>query len=58
MNKISRYVFNKYIKKKMDMEARQKEIDEGNRHRSKSYQVRTIVVTRPVSYYVTYFEVL
>ena len=48
---------NKYIKK-MDMEARQKEIDEGNRHRSKSYQVRTIVVTRPVSYYVTYFEVL
>jgi len=42
----------------MDMANRQRNIDTGNSYRSKSYQVRTIVVAHPVRYYVSYFEVL
>lgn len=41
----------------MDMQNREKNIENGNRYRSKSLQVRLIVKAHPVSYYVSYFEV-
>lgn len=41
----------------MDMDARQKSIENGSRYRSKSYQVRNIVKCHSVNYYVYYFEV-
>ncbi|RNA10658.1 adenylate kinase isoenzyme 5-like isoform X1 [Brachionus plicatilis] len=40
----------------MDMDIREKNIENGNRYRSKSLQVRLIVKAHPVSYYVSYFE--
>ena len=42
------------------MERRQNDIESGKFFSSRTYQVRTmkIVVAHPVSYYVSYFEVL
>ena len=39
------------------MDNRQKNIESGNRYRSKSYQVGIIIRAYPVKYYVLYFEV-
>ena len=47
-----------FLMVQLEMETRQKNIDNGSRFRSKSYQVRLIVKARPVGYYVSYFEVL